>query len=234
MPDFESTNWSVVRAVGRSATSDSRKAMAVLCQKYWQPLYVFAVNRVGNPADAEDLTQAFFERVIEKHYFEAADSERGRFRSFLLSAFQHFLSNEWKKGRTQKRGGQHQIVSMDGVAEIGLQSASSDQRTPEQLYEHQWIRSLLSHVMQRLEQEYLAAGKAGQFQVLRPLIVKEGQATYGHAAEQLEMSESAARMATARLRQRYRQLLSDEIAETIADQEQVASEIQYLFGVFDS
>jgi len=234
MLDFESTNWSVVRAVGRNANSDSRKAMAVLCQKYWQPLYVFALNRVGKPADAEDLTQAFFERVIEKHYFEAADAERGRFRSFLLSAFQHFLSNEWKKDRAQKRGGQHQIVSMDGVAKIGMQSASSDQRTPEQLYERQWIRSLLSHVMQRLEQEYQSTGKAGQFQVLRPFIVNEGQATYGHAAEQLDISESAARMATSRLRQRYRQLLSDEIAETIAEKEQVASEIQYLFGVFDS
>ena len=209
--------------------------MAVLCQKYWQPLYIYALSRVRTAADAEDLTQAFFERVIEKHYFESADKERGRFRSFLLSAFQHFVSNEWKKERAQKRGGRRQIVSMDGIGELGTTtSSSSDQLTPEQLYERQWIRALLSHVMQRLKQEYGSTGKGTQFATLRPFIVNDGEARFADVAEQLQMTESAARMATSRMRTRYRQLLNDEISQTINDTDDVTSEIQYLFGVFES
>lgn len=233
---FATTHWSLVLAAGQKETAGSTAALERLCQTYWLPLYAYARRRVPNVDDAQELTQAFFERLLEKNYLAEADPERGRFRAFLLTAFKHFLSNEWEKARAQKRGGGRSPISLDfdsGDSQIRLQPAGG--RTAEQIYERQWAITMLGRVMERLEREFQEAGKRLQFDCLKEFLVSTAKdTTYGDAASQLGMSESAARMVTSRMRQRYRQLLRDEIAQTVSSPEDIDDEIRQLFVTFAS
>lgn len=226
--EFSTTQWSVVQAAGGEKGEESKKALAHLCQRYWPPLYAFACRQTNDVHDAQDLTQGFFERLLEKNYIAQADAERGRFRQFLLAAFKHYMLNEWAKRQAEKRGGSRPPISMD-FNSMGPFLASDD-LTADQLFERQWTLTLLEQVMQRLEGEYAANDKQQQFQLLkRHIVPSERSARYAETAEKLGVTEAATRMAASRLRQRYRELLHEEIARTVRSPDQIQDEITYLF-----
>ncbi len=223
---FATTQWSVVASAGRGSTPEARTALATLCESYWFPLYAF-VRREGCSADdAQDLIQAFFARLLEKKYLAAADPERGRFRSFLLAALKHFLANQRKRGRAQKRGGGRAAISLDfPAAEDRYRLEPADTLTPERLYEKRWALALLDRVLKRLRDELAAAGKLARFDHLKQFLTGEPEAdSYRQIAGQLAMSEGAVKVAVHRLRRRYRELLEDEIAQTVAGPEEIEDE----------
>lgn len=230
---FVTTHWSVVLAARRSDTTRAQAALARLCQAYWYPLYAYVRRRGYGAHDAQDLTQEFFARLLEQNWLAQADRERGRFRTFLLSALSHFLANEWDKARAQKRGGDVQIVPLQlDSAETRYGQEPADPLTPEQCLERRWALALLDEVLSGLRQEHLAAGTEQMFDALKPCLVGDRQAQpYAALAAQLGMTEGAVKVAVHRLRQRYRQLLREEIANTVASPEEVNDEMHHLFAV---
>jgi RNA polymerase sigma-70 factor (ECF subfamily) len=230
--NFHTTSWTMVIAASGQATAGSEEALARLCQGYWQPVYAF-IRRNGYDRDqAQDLTQSFFARLLEKNYLSAADRSRGRFRSFLLTAVKHFLANEWDRAHALKRGGRQNPVSIDVVeAERWYAPAAIEAATPERLFERRWALSLLEHVMATLRSEFSAAGKADQFDSLSAFLHREsGDGRYDEVAARLGMSAGALRMAVHRLRRRYRELLRSEIADTVSAPEETDDEIRFLMS----
>jgi RNA polymerase sigma-70 factor (ECF subfamily) len=230
--EFCTTHWSVVIAAGRNDTTHARAALEKLCQKYWYPLYVF-VRRLGqSPHDAEDLVQSFFTLCIEKQYLGEADQSKGRFRSFLLIALKRFLANEWDKARTLKRGGGTPAVSLDALtAEQRYALEPAERLTADRLFERRWALTLLDNVLSRLRGEQVEAGQREAFEFLKDSLTGGGSAPYAELAERLGKSEGAVKVAVHRLRQRYRELLETEIANTVASPEEVAEERRYLLSV---
>lgn len=228
---FATTHWSIVLAAGDRDDAESDRAMEHLCRAYWPPLYAYARRREIDIHAAQDMTQAFFLRVLEKNDLAQADPERGRFRAFLITAFKHFLANEWEKARTLKRGGRHCTFSLDFAAHDSVHPGS-DESSPELLYERQWAITLLNRVMNRLQREMERDGKGRQFQTLKQFIAGSGESSYVEAAAELGTNEAAARMAASRMRGRYRDLLRDEIAQTVSTPEEIDDEVRHLFAVF--
>jgi len=222
-----------VLAATRSDTTQAQAAMENLCRAYWYPLYAY-VRRRGHPAqDAQDLTQAFFARLLERHWVGDADRERGRFRTFLLTAMSRFLSDEWDKVLAQKRGGNvtHVPVQLD-TAETRYGHEPLDEGTPEQYFERRWALTLLDTVLQRLRTEYEYAGKGELFAALNSCLVGDRESQpYAELGSKLDMNEGAVKVAVHRLRKRYRTLLRAEIAETMAAGEDVDEELRHLFAV---
>lgn len=231
-PVFVTTRWSVVVSAQDSPSPDADRALELLCRAYWYPLYAHVRRKGYAAADAEDLTQAYFARLLEKRWLGAVDRNRGRFRSFLLSSLTHFLSNEWEKARAQKRGGHVSLVPLDGVAgeeRFGLEPADSG--SAEREFDRRWALALLDTVLARLGREYEEAGKADAFRVLKSALGGDREALgYARLSAELGISEGAARVAVHRLRQRYRELLREEIAQTVAGPEEVADEMRHLFA----
>ena len=228
---FSTTQWSVVLAAGRRDTVESNFALERLCKSYWPPLYAYVCRRVSNLQEAQDLTQAFFERMLEREYLKDADPLRGRFRSFLLTAFKHFLSNEWAKTKTRKRGSQVHHVSFD----FDLHSATlpNDPLTPEKIFEREWAVTLLALVMHRLQRDMERRGNGRQFELLKHVLSGEScEVTFSEVAAELGQSESATRMAASRMRQQYRELLREEIAQTLSSKDDTDDEIRNLFAAF--
>jgi RNA polymerase sigma factor (sigma-70 family) len=234
---FLTTQWSMVLAAGGSAPDDATQAsaLATLCELYWYPLYAFVRRRGYDPDAAQDLTQAFFARVIEKSYLRTASPERGRFRSFLLGSLKHFLANEWDHARARKRGGGHIVLPLDvelGDGENRYRLEPVDDETPEHLFERQWALALLARVLARLREEHEQAGKVAQFDVLKPILTGEPiDETYAQLGERLGMSDGAVKVAVHRLRRRMRVLLEEEIARTVADPREADDELRHLFEV---
>jgi RNA polymerase sigma-70 factor (ECF subfamily) len=192
------------------------------------------VRRRGySPQDAEDLTQEFFARFLEQNWVERADREKGRFRTFLLSAMSYFLSNEWDKARAQKRGGGVPLLPLEfDLAETRYSREPVDNVTPEQHFERRWVLALLEQVLNRLREEYERDGKGALFAELNPCLVGDGKSQpYAALAAKLDMGEGAIKSAVHRLRQRYRQLLREEIANTVAGPGEVEEELRHLFAV---
>jgi RNA polymerase sigma-70 factor (ECF subfamily) len=203
---------------------------------YWYPLYAYARRHLPSAHDAQDLTQAFFVQLLEKDYLQAADPKRGKFRSFLLTAFKHFLSKERERATAQKRGGGRSLLSLDfEVGESRYHREPVDQQTPESLYERGWALAILEQTLARLRQELANAGKEKLFECLKGALAGEGlQASYAQIAEQLGMSEQAVKVAAHRLRRRYQELLRAEIAQTVASPEEVEDELRDLFAAVRS
>src|SRR5262249_20695739 len=223
---FATTHWSVVLAATRSDTTEAGTALSHLCSVYWYPVYAFIRRRGRNPQDAQDLTQEFFARLLERNWLARADRNRGRFRTFLLASLGHFLANEWDRSHAQKRGGAVQIVPLQlDSAETRYGQEPPDPTTPEQIYERRWALALLETVLQRLSHECRAQGKALLFEALKPCLIgdRENQ-PYAVLATQLQMTEGSLKTAVHRLRQRYRQILREEIAGTVATPEEIEAE----------
>ena len=229
------TRWTVVLAAKSDSTPQGRRALEELCQGYWYPLYAYVRRRGHSKEDAEDLTQAFFSRLLEKNFFEKVNSDKGKFRAFLLATLKHFLANEWDRARTQKRGGGVAALSLDlQDADLRYAVEPADPLSPDKLYDREWAIALLESVIARLRQENCMDGKAAVFDKLAPfLTVGKGAVPYGQAAEALQLSEGAVRVAVHRLRVRYRELLRVEIAQTLTDAAQVDEEMRVLFRAFE-
>jgi RNA polymerase sigma factor (sigma-70 family) len=220
----------VVLAAGRSDSTRAQKALAGLCQTYWYPLYAYVRRRGHSPPDAQDLTQEFFARLLERRSLAGADPARGRFRTFLLTAMNHFLANEWAKGRAQKRGKSFQIFSLDwAAAERRYDLEPADAATPDKAYDKQWALALLDTVLEKLDAEYGAGGKAELFSALKQTLTGSRETQpYAELADRLGMSEGALKVAVHRLRRRYRELIRAEITETVASSEDVGDEMRLL------
>ena len=233
---FATTHWSVVLSASQLDTTLAHAALARLCQSYWYPLYAY-VRRRGYPVhDAQDLTQAFFAQLLERQSLASADPDRGRFRSFILAAMNHFLASEWKKGIAQKRGGGCEKLSLDwAAAEQRYDLEPATHVAPDTLFEKQWALTLLSAVTGRLEREYQADGKAALFAAIKhTLLGLRDSQPYAGIAAALDMNESALKVAVHRLRKRYRELIQAEIADTLFDPQAVEGEMRYLFRVLSA
>jgi RNA polymerase sigma-70 factor (ECF subfamily) len=231
--EFATTRWSLVLGAAARGGERSRSALEALCGAYWYPIYAYVRRRVGDVHEAQDLTQSFFERLLEKGTIAAADPGRGRFRAFLLTACQRFLINEWEKARAAKRGGGRAQVSLDfGVGESRYAVEAVDSLTPERLFEQQWAVTLLGRVLDELRAECAAKGKESQFERLKEFLSGASrEREYSAAAAELGMTEAAVRVAAHRLRGRYRELLRAEIAQTVENAEDVDDEIRSLFSL---
>ncbi len=232
---FATTHWSVVLAAGRGDSPQAQASLEKLCQTYWCPLYAYVRRRGYAEADAKDLTQAFFAWLLERDWLERADQQRGRFRSFLLSSFNGFLANEWNRARAQKRGGGRVISLSFDPADPRCGWEPADNVTPEQAFEWRWAVTLLDEVMSRLREDYTRQDKADLFEQLKPCLLGERAAQpYAALASKLGMTEGSVKVAVHRLRQRYRQLLREEIANTVAQSEDIEEEMRHLFAVLAS
>lgn len=230
---MHSTRWSVVLAASELSEPASRRALAWLYEAYWYPLYAFARRR-GRPAEeAQDAVQGFFAALLEKNGLRTADPGRGRFRSFLLAAFRHHLANEWNRRAAQKRGGGFRELTLDlTVAEPRYVREPADDATPDRVYERRWALTVIDRSLGRLRRECEQAGNGARFEELKGFLTgeKERGATAA-AAERLELSEGAVRVAVHRLRGRFGELLRDEIAATVEDPGDVDAELRHLLHV---
>lgn len=232
-PDqFATTRWSVVVSAGHESSPDSQQALAILCELYWIPLYGYVRRRVGSVAEANDVTQAFFAELLEKNFVGDADPRRGKFRAFLLTSLKHFLSKRWASQKALKRGGGQTLISLDfGFADSQIRIEPTSGLTPEQIYDRDWAFALLQRILHRLKEEFTAVGKSQQYDLLKPFLVGDhGGLTWADVAVRLNMSEAAAKMAGSRMRRRYRELLRQEISETVASPDEVDDEIRNLFA----
>lgn len=232
-PEFHSTRWSLVVAAGQGSTLHSKRALASLCETYWYPLYSYVRRRVPNVEEAHDLTQAFFAELLEKDYIAAAVPERGKFRAFLLTAFKHFLSKQWEMQRALKRGGGRLPISLDfNEADSNIRIEPPDSGlTPEQAYDREWAIALLNLILGRLEEELKSSNKGEQFAALKGFIIGDhSETTYTQVALELNMTEAAAKKSASRMRARYRELLREEISQTVNAPSDVDDEIRDLFA----
>jgi len=231
---FATTHWTIVLAAGQWSTPQSDRALEQLCHAYWFPLYAYVRRHGHTKEDAEDLTQAFFARFLQKNYLAGLSAERGRFRAFLLAALKHFLANEWDKSQRQKRGGNITHLSLDWqTADTQFQVAATSEPSPDKSFDREWAVALLAKVIERLQAECETEGRGQQFAELKIFLTAgKGELSHAEAAQKLGLEETAVRVSVHRLRKRYRQLLRDEIAQTLADAADVDEEMRALFGAF--
>ena len=231
-PVFEPTQWSLVLTAVRGGEPRSIEALEQLCRAYWPPLYAHLRGKGHGPHEAQDLAQEFFARLLRSPSLAGVDPAKGRFRSFLLGAVNHFLINEWKRGQTLKRGGGVVLVDLDGLdpaVRDACEPRSGDD--PERAYERQWALTLLARVRERIRREYEAAGQLERHAALKTYLSEgENPGSYAATAVQLGISEAAVKSAVYKIRQRFGQVLRAEIARTVASPDEVDDELRHLVG----
>jgi len=231
-PQFHTTHWSLVVAAAGQEGEKPRAALEELCQAYWYPIYAFIRRRGSSAEDARDLTQAFFATLLEKGYLADADPERGRFRSFLLTAVARFVTKEYEKAVAKKRGGGRKSLSLDfDAGEARYQREPSHDWTAERIFERRWALTLLDRTLSALRQEHETAGKLSLFDALKIFLTGEsGAPPLRQVAQTLEMTEGAVKVAVHRLRQKYREQLRSEIAQTLTAEDDVENELAVLWA----
>ena len=230
---FHTTHWSVVLGVHTADPARAREALEGLCTVYWYPLYAF-LRRLGHqPADAEDLVQGFIEHLLERRFFQAANPEKGRFRSYLLTSLNHYLADDADRACRLKRGAGKPLLSLDAVMAEGRYAQEPvDPCDPEQLFERRWALTLLDTVLHRLEAEASESGRTNLFQQIKGVLLGDrGGVSYAELGAQLGMSEAALTMTVHRLRRRYRELVREEIAHTVSSPAEIEEEMRHLFQV---
>lgn len=220
-------------AAGDAGSPQAREALERLCRAYWYPLYAYVRRKGYDAPDAQDLTQSFFARLLEKDYLSAADRKKGRFRSFLLGSLEHFLAREWTRARAQKRGGGQPAFSLDAVdAEERYRLEPVDELSPDRLFDRRWAMTVIAEAMARLRGECVADGKGELFEKLAGLLSGEkGEGRHGELASALGLSEGAVKVALHRLRRRFGELVRDEIAQTVGTAEDIGDEVGFLRAV---
>ncbi len=227
---FLTTRWTEVLSAQDSQSPGAREALENLCRAYWRPLYLWVRRQGRTPHDAQDLTQEFFARLLEKDWLRAADRERGRFRTFLLVALKRFLSDEWDRTRAQKRGGGQSPATLDTEA-VEKALANESVESPDQAYERQWAMTLIERAMARLKKDFDAGDRHAEFEALKEFLTAgRGEISYASAAGRLNTSEGAARVAVHRLRKRFRELFKEEVAATVAPGEDIDDEVRQLLA----
>ena len=232
---FRTTRWSMVQAAGRGDTQSSANALAELCESYWYPLYTYLRQRGNNASEAADLTQGFFARLLDKSDLAAADREKGRFRAFMLTALKHFVANEVDRERAEKRGGTRTILSLDVEAAEGRFAIEPcDERTPEDVFSRNWAMVTMERAMDRVREDYQRADRMELFDRLSRCMVAAQDAPYRQLADELDMNESAFKVAVHRIRKRFRECQRREVAETLSDANEVEEELRDLFEALGS
>ncbi len=228
---FNTTQWSLVAEAGGAASPECRAALSTLCELYWYPLYAFVRRKGFQAAEAQDLTQSFFTELLEKDRLHLADQQRGKFRSFLLGALNHFIANQRRAMAAQKRGGDHLVFSIDfDDGETRYQREPVDAATPERIFDRRWTMTLLDRAVSRLRDEFIEADKLELFDQLKMHLGGDPDATtFGELAKTLQMTEGAIKSAAYRLRKRCRELLREEIAQTVCDPGEIDDELRELF-----
>jgi RNA polymerase sigma-70 factor (ECF subfamily) len=229
---FRTTHWSIVVAAGRPSSPQARDALSSLCEAYWYPLYAYIRRKGHSAADAQDLTQEFFTWLLEKNLPGKADRTRGRFRSFLLTSLDHFLAKHWRRAGAAKRGGGQRVLSLDlAGAEDRYTLEPAHEVTAEMIYQRRWALVLLEKTLASLRDEFARRGKLELFELFKPhLGGDETTVPYGQIAEALGKTEGAVKVAVHRLRQRCRELLRAEIAQTVSGPDEVDEELRDLFA----
>src|SRR5688572_1377394 len=230
--DFRTTHWSVVLAATGNDQSRQEEALAELCRAYWYPLYAFVRRQGRGHHEAEDLTQEFLARLLERNGLASVRPENGRFRSFLLASLKNFLANDWDYNHRAKRGGGCTIISWDDQSgeDRYLREPFHD-ATPEKLFEQSWALTVISTVMEQMKEEYAEAGKGPLFEAIQLYLADEGGPdTYAGMGQQLGMTEGAVKMAVLRLRENFRHRLRSEIARTVANPDEIDEELRHLFA----
>lgn len=231
---FLPTRWTLVLRA-RGETPQARAALSELCDAYYQPVFRFLRREGKDEEAARELTQSFFSRVLQGEGFAGADPGRGRFRSYLLGAVKHFLADQRKHDSREKRGGGLSVESLQAATEEGEASAElavSTPGVPDTWFDRQWALALLDRTLNRLQEEFHAAGKASQFEQLQPWLMGEiPTLSQAEAGQRLGMNEGAIKVAVHRLRKRFRELIASEISQTLAEGEEVQTELRYLLEV---
>jgi RNA polymerase sigma-70 factor (ECF subfamily) len=227
---FHTTHWSVVLAAGGAESESAAAALESLCRNYWPAVYAYTRRSGHGPHDAEDLTQEFFHRLLERHYLAQADPRKGRFRNFLLVAVKHFLANEWDRAKAIKRGGRLTFISLDQLSIESDFEDGSRQQTPDQAFGRVWAMIFLERVLGRLRNEREGEEQRGQFDELKGFLLGDpSMAPYAQVATNLGTTEAAIKMAVQRLRRRFAEVLREEIAHTVSTPEEIDDEIRALF-----
>lgn len=230
---FATTRWTVVMAARDKESPESDDALQALCSAYWPPLYSFVRRSGHSPHDAQDLTQEFFARLLQKDWLGAVERDRGRFRTFLIMAVKRFLANEWDKSQAARRGGGQTPVPLDTqFAENCYLADAGPSQSADHLYERHWALTLLEQAMARLRAEYESDGRGGDFEHLKTyLTASRGEIPYAQIAQELGASEGAARVAVHRLRKRFRDVFRTTVADTVSSAEEVDAEMRYVVEV---
>jgi RNA polymerase sigma-70 factor (ECF subfamily) len=230
---FHTTHWSVVLAAGEEGSEQAGAALSRLCQTYWFPVYTFIRKRGHSPEQAQDFTQEFFAVFLEKNYVAKAARDRGRFRAFLMSSVENFLYNQHDRAQAQKRGGGQIFISLDWVsAEERYKIEPVEEADPVRAYEQEWAATLLDLVLNRLRNEFGAEGRVGLFDDLQAHLWGEAETIpYPQLAEKFGLSAGNVKTIAHRLRERYRELLREEISQTVAKPGEVDDEIRYLMRI---
>ncbi len=233
---FVTTHWSVVLAARESDSPAARLALEQLCQTYWYPLYAFVRRQGNSPEEAEDLTQAFFERILEKQYFADVDRSKGRFRDFLKAALRHFLADWRDRERAAKRGGGKTVIHVDAVtAEERYRLEPADTMTPDRLFDRGWAVTVVENAVSRLRQEYAEARKSELYECLKFQLPSSGKGeSYAQIAARLGKTESAIKSESFRLREQFLHFVRAEIQQTVAGVSDIDEEIRYLSEVWSS
>jgi len=226
---FATTHWSVVVQAGEHDSPKAEEALAWLCRAYWYPLYAYVRRQGHSIEDAQDSTQEFFARLLERKSLRHADRNRGRFRTFLLTSFKHFLINEWNKANREKRGGGCQVISLN--AEETETRFRAEPASPDKAFERRWALVLLERVLDQLQGEFATVERSQLFEELKASLTGDGsECSYAEIGLRLGMSEGNLKVTVHRLRRRYRELLREEIARTVEDPEAVDEEMRDLFA----
>jgi RNA polymerase sigma-70 factor (ECF subfamily) len=229
---FRTTRWSVVVRAGQTEAAGSVEALEELCKGYWYPVYCF-VRRCGRSAlEAEDLVQGFFLKLLQKNYLAQADRERGKFRTFLLAAVKHFLANEQEHAEAKKRGGGIEFIALDAEElERKFSRETACEQTPEMLFEKRWAETILENSLRRLRFEFDGGGKVQRFDILKPFLLRQKEASYREASDKLGMSEAAVKSAIFRMRERFQTIFREEIGQTVVTTQEIDAEIRHLLEV---
>lgn len=226
---FPNTRWSVVLAAAHAHSPGSAAALETICRAYWYPLYAYARRTGQSPHDAQDITQEFFCRLLEKRWLDSVHPDKGKLRTFLIVALKNFMSKEWRRAVAQKRGGDWTRVQFDTAFAESRFAADTSSSAPDELFDRQWALTLLDLTMTRLRAEFTAAGKPEDFESLKEcLVAGRGAINYANVAERLGLSEGAARVAVHRLRKRFREIYRLEICQTLADGADLDGELRHL------